>query len=252
MTRRSWDHLKAVLHKGWQLCLDALYPDYRRELIERLRDAYLEAAQDVTQFLQGAAYMHYPQDRARLLRIAAEEQAHVMWLREQIVALGGAIPDGTCIASAAKKAWEALRMGLEKEKRSDAALVEAVHIAEHVDPAIAEGLRRIRQEERQHRQEFLDMLVKSDPETLPLASGWAVPRSEPNKALCAEDRMGQSSLQEHGQTRCGEGPMCERHRVEGSHARSADQRRPACPSHHCDGAPVARPRYARHPGRGPP
>lgn len=58
-------------------------------------------------------------------------------------------------------------MDLEEEKRSYVELLEAMHLAEEVDPELAEGLRRIREEEQQHREEILDMLEKSDPYTLP-------------------------------------------------------------------------------------
>jgi len=44
--------------------------------------------------------------------------------------------------------------------------LEAMHIAKQIDPEIAEGLRRLREAERQHCEELLDMLVKSDPYTL--------------------------------------------------------------------------------------
>jgi rubrerythrin len=58
-------------------------------------------------------------------------------------------------------------MDLEEEKRSYADLLEAMHTAEQDNPEITEGLRRIREEEQQHREELLNMLVKSDPDTLP-------------------------------------------------------------------------------------
>ena len=58
-------------------------------------------------------------------------------------------------------------MDLEEEKRSYTDLLQAMLTAEQDNPEITEGLRRIREEERQHREELLDMLVKSDPDTLP-------------------------------------------------------------------------------------
>src|SRR6266511_5597360 len=161
------DRLKKALHEGWQHFSDARHPDHHQKLLEILRDAYLEEAQDVTQFTQHVERMHYPQFRERLLRIAAEEQAHVTWLRDKLLALGGEIPAVSLTPKVAKNAWEALLIDLEEEKRSYADLLEAMHIAEQADPEIAEGLQRIREEEQQHREELLDMLVKSDPYTLP-------------------------------------------------------------------------------------
>jgi len=79
--------LKSALHQGWQRFLEALRPNDRRRLIELLSEEYCEEAQDVAQFTQHAQRMYYPQFRERLLRIATEEQAHVQWLREKILAL---------------------------------------------------------------------------------------------------------------------------------------------------------------------
>jgi rubrerythrin len=161
------DQLKKALHEGWRRLFDVLRSDHRQTLLEMLRAAYLEEAQDVAQFTQHAGRMQYPQFRERLLRIAEEEQAHVAWLRDKILALGGALPAVALPPKGAKNAWQALLINLEEEKRSYADLLETMHIAEQADPEITAGLQRIREEEQRHREELLDMLVKSDPYTLP-------------------------------------------------------------------------------------
>ena len=161
------EHLKRALREGWQHFFDVLHPDDHQLLLDILRDVYREEAQDVLQFTQHAERLHYPQFRERLLRIAAEEQAHLTWLGDKLLALGGDIPDVSVTAKVGKNAWEGLLMDLEEEKLSYAEFLEAMHLAEDVDPELAEGLRRIREAEQQHREEILDMLVKSDPYTLP-------------------------------------------------------------------------------------
>lgn len=167
MPENYMDRLKKALHERWQHFFDALRPDHHQLLLKMLRDAYLEEAQDVAQFTQHAERMHYPEFRERLLRIAAEEQAHVTWLRDKLLALGGEIPAVSIPPKGAKNAWQALLTDLEEEKRSYVDLIEAMHIAEQDDPEIAAGLQRIREEEQQHREELLEMLMKSDPDTLP-------------------------------------------------------------------------------------
>jgi rubrerythrin len=161
------DQLKTALDKGWRQFFEAIKPDYHQYLLEMLRQVYLEEALDVRQFIQDAEYMYYPQFRERLRRIAAEEQRHVTWLRDTLLALGAEVPAVESFPKAARNAWEALLMDLEEEKRTYMDLLEAMHIAEHVDPEIAEGLRRIREEEQRHREEILDMVAKSDPYILP-------------------------------------------------------------------------------------
>jgi len=169
MSESYLDQLKQTIQIGWRQFFEMLQPDHRQKLIDMLRAAYLEEAQDVTQFSYDAERMHYPQFRERLLRIAEAEQAHVLWLRDKLLVLGGDIPAVPFTPRFTKNAWQALLMDLEEEKRSYADLLEAMRIAEQADPEIAEGLRRIRDEERRHREEILDMLLKSDPYTLPQA-----------------------------------------------------------------------------------
>jgi hypothetical protein len=158
--------LLSALHRGWQQCCDALHPDPHPTLIEALRDTYLATAHTVTQFTHDAERMEYPQFRARLLRMAAEEQGHVTWLRDTILARGGAIPTRVCPPAVAPTSWAALLSHLAAERRASEALLEPVHLAEQDDPELAEGFRRLRAAKQQHREVLLDMLVKSDPYTL--------------------------------------------------------------------------------------
>ena len=161
------DHLKEALHQGWRQFLEALHPDHRQMLIEVLRDEYVEEAQHAAQFTQHADRMAYPQFRESMLHIAREEQEHVAWLREKILALGGTIPVVSFTPKVGKNSWECLLMDLEEEKRRCEDLLERMHLVEQSDPEVAEGLRRMREEEKHHREQILDMLVKSDSYSLP-------------------------------------------------------------------------------------
>ena len=102
-----------------------------------------------------------------LLRIAAEEQVHVTWLRDTLLAHGGAIPIRACTPKVAHNSWAALLMAVAEERHSSEALLEPMHLAEQAEPGVPEGLRRIRAAKQQHRAALLDMLVESDPYTLP-------------------------------------------------------------------------------------
>jgi rubrerythrin len=161
----------STLHEGWRHFLAALHPDDRQKLVEILRDEYIEEAQDAGQFTRHAQRMAYPQFRERLLRIAVEEQTHVQWLRERILALGGILPEITATPEVGKNSWECLLMDVEEEKRCCGELLQRMHVAEHADPEIAAGLRRRREEEKRHREEIMDMLMKSDAYALPPAQG---------------------------------------------------------------------------------
>ena len=161
------DQLTHALAAGWRQFLEALHPDDRQTLLRVLREEYLEEAHDVVQFTQHAPRMPYPQVRARLLRIAEEEQAHVAWLQDKIRGLGGEIPATSFTPQSGNKSWDCLLLDLQEEKRCCQDLLERMHLVEQIDAEIAEGLRRMREEEMRHREEILDMLTKIDPYSLP-------------------------------------------------------------------------------------
>jgi rubrerythrin len=171
--------LLSALHRGWQQCCVALHPDPHPTLIEALRDTYLATAHTVTQFTKDAERMEYPQFRARLLLMAAEDQGHVTWLHDTLLAHGETIPTRACTPKEAHNSWEALLMDVAAERHAYEALVEPMHLAEQADPDVAEGFRRLRAAKQQHREALLDMLVKSDPYTLPRDPAAGRPRDTP-------------------------------------------------------------------------
>jgi hypothetical protein len=167
MEARLMNGLLRALYSGWQQCCDALHPAPHPTLLEALRDTYVAAAHTVTQFTLDAERMEYPQFRARLLHMAAEDQGHVTWLRDTLLAHGGAIPTRACPPTVAPTSWAALLREVAAERRAYEVLLEPMQLAEQVDPEMAEGFRRLRAAKQQHREVLLDMLVKSDPYALP-------------------------------------------------------------------------------------
>ncbi len=56
-------------------------------------------------------------------------------------------------------------MDIEEEKRDGIEALERLYTeAQDADPEIAEGLHRIHEEEKRHREEILDMLMRTDPQ----------------------------------------------------------------------------------------
>jgi rubrerythrin len=157
--RKQWHGLHSTVHK-----------EDRQKLLELLREAYLDESKDVANFTLHAERMYYPHLRERLLRMVAEEQSHVRWLGEKIRALGGAPPQPVSTPIRGKNTWENLRMDLQEERKDQAELLHGLRTAEHLDREIAEGLSRLRQDERKHRAELLDMLMKSEPDAVPQPS----------------------------------------------------------------------------------
>jgi ferritin-like metal-binding protein YciE len=166
MAARLMHRLLSALHRGWHQGCDALHPAPQPTLLEALRDAYLATAHTVAQVTQDAGRMEYPQFRARLLGMAAEDQGHVTWLRETLLARGGALPTGACPPTVAPTSWAALLREMAAARRIYEALLGPMHLAEQADPEIAAGFRRLRAATQQHREALLEILVKSDPYTV--------------------------------------------------------------------------------------
>jgi hypothetical protein len=155
-----------ALRRGWHHGGDALHPDPRPRLLEALRDTYLATLHTVTQVTQDAERMVYPQFRAQLLRMAAEDQGYVTWLGETLLARGGVLPTGACPPTVPPTSGAALRREMAAARHAYDALLGPMHLAEQVDPEMAVGFRRLRAATQQHRGALLEMLVQSDPSTL--------------------------------------------------------------------------------------
>lgn len=171
--------LAEILSLGWRRFLDALRSDERSRLMEFLRDEFVDEAKDVAQFEEHARSMTYPQFRERLLRIAEEERVHVEWLRAKIRALGGEVPEVPVGVKKGANAWESLLMDVEEEKRDGIVVLEQLYTAaEGADPEIAAGLRRIHEEEKRHREEIMEMLMRSDPQAFSVTPAGGHPQQK--------------------------------------------------------------------------
>jgi rubrerythrin len=146
---------------------DASREQDRHKLLTLLREAYRYQSENVANFTQHAEQMYYPHLREQLLRIAGEEQTHVRWLEEKISALGGDIPHLLPAPRRGVNTWENLRLDLEEEQRDEEAFLDGLRVAERFDHEIAEGLSRVRHDEREHREQLLDLLQKSEPDAVP-------------------------------------------------------------------------------------
>lgn len=131
--------------------------------LEILCRLYVEESQHAAVFAQHASRMHYPQFRAKLLEIAAREAKHLDWIGEEIQLLGGCLPVVPPSKPAGGNSWEFLRADLEDESRCAEELLEHAMRLEADFPAVADLLRRIYEEEKKHRDEIREMMMRSDP-----------------------------------------------------------------------------------------
>ncbi len=151
--------------RSWRHWFHTPETENRERLIQLLCAEYARGAKEVAQFEQHADGMAYPQFRKRLLQIAREEEAHVNWLGEKICALGGEPPEVVPLVEQGRNSWECLLADAQGEGRDNSVVYGSIYpLAVEAGSEIAEGLRRMHQDETRHRKEILDMLMKSDPQ----------------------------------------------------------------------------------------
>ena len=152
----------------WRGFLD-LPIDESRAAVDILRQRYVEEMQQADRFKQHARRMHYPQYQGKLLHLAAEKGKHAQMIAEKIVALGGILPDVPERRSSEVNSWQSLLVALEDENRSADRLPEQLRRIGLEHPDIARLLQEISHEQKKHRDEIREMLMRSDPFALSLA-----------------------------------------------------------------------------------
>jgi rubrerythrin len=158
------------IREQWQQWRASRPMTEQEQLHDLLRQEYIEESQDVQRFTCHAERMYYPQFREHLLRIAAEEQVHVDWLSEQLRARWEDLPKVVYTPPVGRNSWECLKMDVDRERQCCDHLLRVLHMAERLDPKLVTGLQRMRHEERRHHEELRDMMMKSQPDALPLSS----------------------------------------------------------------------------------
>lgn len=133
--------------------------------VDLLRHAYVREKQQAMRYRQHAERMRYTQFRETLIRLAQAEDAHAAAIERKLAELREPPPDVIPVHVAREQnSWTYLRTALEEEQRCagelDAHLVEI----QSEFPDVAELLRGIERDGRQHRAALRDMLARSDPQ----------------------------------------------------------------------------------------
>lgn len=152
----------------WSRFLD-LPDDSFRQAINILQQRYVEETQQRDRFIQHADKMHYPQFREKLLQISDEKTKYADRIAEAIVALGGKLPSVPELRSTDENSWQQLMIALDDENRSADHLAEQLRGIESDIPDILKLLQQISEQQKQHRGEVREMLMRSDPFAFSLA-----------------------------------------------------------------------------------
>jgi rubrerythrin len=135
-----------------------------RTVLNILRYRYADEKQHAARLNQHAEKMRYPQFREALRRIAADESKHADWIAKKIEGLGGTLLAVTEVRSDQKNSWQYLLEDLEEERRCSADLEDDMLAIRSDYPDVDELLERIDEDERKHRDEIREMLMRSDPQ----------------------------------------------------------------------------------------
>ena len=152
----------------WSRFLD-LPQDSSGKAINVLQQRYVEETQQRDRFNQHADKMHYPQFREKLLRISGEKTKYADRIGETIVALGGKLPSVPELRSTDENSWQQLLTALDDENRSADHQAEQLRGAESDIPDIVKLLQQISEQQKHHRGEVREMLMRSDPFAFSLA-----------------------------------------------------------------------------------
>src|SRR5688500_13295076 len=156
----------------WSRFLD-LPQDSFRQAIKILQQRYVEETQQRDRFNQHADKMHYPQFREKLLQISGEKTKYADRIAEAIVALGGTLPSVPERRPTDENSWQQLMIALDDENRSADHLAEQLRGIESDIPDVVKLLQQISEQQKQHRGEVREMLMRSDPFAFSLEIGRA-------------------------------------------------------------------------------
>jgi len=143
--------------------------DKSRKAVDVLRQRYIEEMQQADRFKGHAEKMHYPQFNEKLRAIANEKRRHAEQIAEKLVALGCKLPAVPENTSSNENSWRQLLNALDEEYRSADDLVDQLRGILSDRPDITELLQQISQEQKKHRDEIREMLMRSDPFALSLS-----------------------------------------------------------------------------------
>ncbi len=135
----------------------------RQTALDVLCTRYIDEILHAEKFNQHAREMHYPQFREKLLQIAEEESEHAELLAKTISNLGGTLPEVRQErTSPHQSSWQHLLKDLDEEDHCAGELMAQVWAVQTDYPNIATLLERISKDEKTHRDEIREMLMRSD------------------------------------------------------------------------------------------
>jgi bacterioferritin (cytochrome b1) len=105
----------------------------------------------------------------KLLETASKNNEHAERIAQKILALGGKLPSVPELHATGENSWQQLLTALEEDHRSADHLTEQLRGFGSDHPEATQFLQQISLEQKQHRDEIREMLMRSDPFAFSLA-----------------------------------------------------------------------------------
>lgn len=106
----------------------------------------------------------YPHVAEKLRRIAREKQELASAMREKLAPWQNTTAEPPSTVKSGKNHWERMVQDLEDQRALDEGLIEAGSVLAARNPELSRVLRDIVAAQAAHREEFLDLIARADPQ----------------------------------------------------------------------------------------
>ena len=132
--------------------------------VEILQLSYRDLLRLARQIDVHADQAPYPHVAQLLRRMASEKRQRAETLKEKILSLGGDTGDGDLEIRLGKNHWERVSIDIEDQRLLERQFLERASLLAEKAPEVSSLLQQIVTAELPHREIFLDLLARADPQ----------------------------------------------------------------------------------------
>jgi len=132
--------------------------------VEILQLSYRDLLRLARQIDVHADQAPYPHVAQLLRRMASEKRQRAETLKEKILSLGGDTGDGDPEIRLGKNHWERVSIDIEDQRLLERQFLERASLLAEKAPEVSSLLQQIVTAELPHREIFLDLLARADPQ----------------------------------------------------------------------------------------
>jgi hypothetical protein len=140
--------------------------DTARDLVTDLAEDYRIETEQAAHLRQHAERARYPQFATALCRLAEIEERHASWLRDQLIALGAAVPSVEPAPIPGRSQWARVVATQTAAYAKLQRLIEQIGHWDPDEPEVVALLQRIEDEDRAQLSVYDGIIMRSDPQAL--------------------------------------------------------------------------------------